>query len=282
MDQSVSVATLLRKVKVAAVKLALSDALSWVEPELSGYPSGDVPAYRIGRGALRAQDRWARWTDFHISDGDLSATMSTVYLLEPVGSYERLLIGDAGTLSMPMASETVHKVREMFSLEIYAISTTIPRGVISKVVDHVRNMALDWSLELARAGITGDGLSFTPRERERAKEAHITIGTFNGSFNTGDASGVNARINQGSQDSSTNASRGSIFDQIAVATQEGVNDRCDRDRLLQANEAMKNATEQSGFAKAYATFMAIASDHITVYGPLLPPLAVYLSQHWTP
>ena len=41
---------------------------------------------------------------------------------------------------------------------------------IKTIVDKVRNLILDWSLELEKAGILGDQIIFTPHEKEEAKK----------------------------------------------------------------------------------------------------------------
>ncbi|MBA4043590.1 MAG: hypothetical protein C0471_04105 [Erythrobacter sp.] len=51
LDTNVRVDQLLRKVKLAAVKLGLSDALLWVDEELNGYQDREeLPDYRKTRG----------------------------------------------------------------------------------------------------------------------------------------------------------------------------------------------------------------------------------------
>ena len=62
------------------------------------------------------------------------------------------------------------------------------------IVDHVRNLVLDWALGLEKAGITGEGLAFTPKERQQAAASHVEI----------NIEGPNARLNFGSTDFSSN------------------------------------------------------------------------------
>jgi len=101
-DHTVPVSTLLRKVKLCAVKLALQDALAWVDSELNGYTcSGDeMPAYRIGYGITMAQDRFARWVPFTLDNTDLADKIATVYLREPVHNYEDMLRTDGTTFDL--------------------------------------------------------------------------------------------------------------------------------------------------------------------------------------
>lgn len=138
-------------------------------------------------------------------------------------------------------------------------------------------MVLDWALELARAGVTGDGLGFSPDERARASGAHISIGTFHGSFNTGDAVGANPRINQGSTDNSTNvATIHSVFSEVELAVRAQVANQRSRDAILKANSEMEVASDPTTLLSAYNRFIAAAANHMTVIVPFLPALGAML------
>ena len=50
-----------------------------------------------------------------------------------------------------------------------------------------------------------------------------------------------------------------------------------RDDIMVRINALENAKGTTGFLAAYQEFMAIASDHITVFAPLLPVLAQMLT-----
>lgn len=56
-----SVIELLRRAKVLAVKLGIQDARSWIDHEIDGYPTEEVPAYRIVPGELRALNPFRGW-----------------------------------------------------------------------------------------------------------------------------------------------------------------------------------------------------------------------------
>jgi hypothetical protein len=60
LDNSVSVSALLRRVKLAAVKLRLGAVEEWVERELNGYTS-PVPDYRVLRGTPMARNPYTGW-----------------------------------------------------------------------------------------------------------------------------------------------------------------------------------------------------------------------------
>lgn len=220
LDQGSSVSALLRKVKVAAVKLALDDALGWVKQELDGYKDkDDLPDYRMTRGNPVAWNPYHGWQPIVFGDQELSEMFSEVSLFEAVGSFEALLKEDSsGTLLKPLPPGLVTQMNNVFGWDVPKAALQFPRGSIVNVVEQVRNLVLDWSLELARAGINGEGMTFTMEERQRAAGAQIHIGQLHGSFSTGDAVGANARINVGSSDHSINeATDRSVFRNIETA-----------------------------------------------------------------
>ena len=217
-DESVPVTTLLRKVKMVAVKLGLDDALDWVRKELEGY-DGEVPDYREGRGHTIAMDNFGRWIPFVISDPGLADTVATVYFLEPVSNYEDLLASGKGPFRMPTPREAEQALISTFGLSANQIANNIPRSYLVRIVQQVRNLVLDWALELARTGINGDGLTFSEEEREVVKDAHITIGSFQGTFNTGDAGG---NITQKASHLNWSLSDQTLFDDIERTIREKI------------------------------------------------------------
>jgi AbiTii len=58
LSKSVSVSDLLRRVKLAAVKLGLGQIEDWVERELNGYKT-EVPDYRVVHGVPMAKHPYA-------------------------------------------------------------------------------------------------------------------------------------------------------------------------------------------------------------------------------
>jgi hypothetical protein len=76
LDPSVSVSTLLRRVKLAAAKLGLGQVENWVEQELNGY-SSTLPEYRIMRGSPMAFNPYTGWQPLMGSSDEarIAATM---------------------------------------------------------------------------------------------------------------------------------------------------------------------------------------------------------------
>jgi hypothetical protein len=91
--------------------------------------------------------------------------------------------------------------------------------------------------------------------------------------------GHNSRLNVNSADHSANTVSVSK-DQVFVELREKAHtiiDEQTRIDVLERIDALDNAKGTGGFLSAYQAFMSIASDHITVFAPLLPALAQLLS-----
>jgi hypothetical protein len=90
-------------------------------------------------------------------------------------------------------------------------------------------------------------------------------------------SGLNARVNIGSRDHSTNiATRGDIFGDISAALQRVVTNAGELQRLLAAVDEMKRQSGGAGFAPAYRSFVSLAADHVGIIAPFLPALSQLL------
>jgi len=91
--------------------------------------------------------------------------------------------------------------------------------------------------------------------------------------------GPNARLNVDSVDNSTNSvsmSKDSVFVELREQAQS-IADEAARADILTRIDALESTQGTDAFLVAYQSFMAIASNHITVFGFLLPVLAQMLS-----
>ena len=91
--------------------------------------------------------------------------------------------------------------------------------------------------------------------------------------------GPNARLNVDSIDSSTNSvsmSKDRVFVDLREQAKT-IADEATQANILARIDALESNYGTDGFLSAYQSFMAIASDHITVFGFLLPALSQMLS-----
>lgn len=276
MDDSVSLTSLLRKVKVAAVKLGLNDTAGWVGAELDGYRKRP-PEYRILVGRLKWWNPYRGWLHVGFPDQQTADNFQTWPVHEAIPSLEATLGSDDTIYQMPMPPAVTNALSESVGFHVTSAICEVGRGALVGIVQHVRGSVLDWALELERAGITGQGLTFSVREQETAKAAHISIGTFHGSFNSGELSGPNARVHQNSVDNSIHMlTDDSIFDKIEAEIRSSVDNKDEQDRVIKELVRIREAVDKPSKLVAYQQFITSAANHMTILAPFLPILGAVI------
>ncbi len=151
-------------------------------------------------------------------------------------------------------------------------------GIVMQVADERTTMSEYWHKVETKYGQTnepGCNLELIPQpiggpKRETGKLAD------NIHFH-----GPNARLNVHSTVNSRNAvsmSNDRVYVELREREQaKAIADDQRRADILARINALENTRGTTGFLAAYQEFMAIASDHITVFGPLMPFLAQMLT-----
>jgi hypothetical protein len=169
LETTTSVAQLLRKALVVARKLGLKDFEGWVSSELNGYEAREIPQYRHVDVRIMAQNPYRGWIPFVITDAEIDRMLSKTPTGQPIGEIEHLLANHdpeahlTMPISGPMQATLLRKQDVVMPLAFHIDSSTL-----HGIVDRVRNLVLEWTLNLEGEGITGSGMSFSPKERERA------------------------------------------------------------------------------------------------------------------
>lgn len=172
-DPNSSVAHLLRMAKIIATKLDLADALTWIDRELDGYfevPTEELPAYRKLRGELKAYNPYHGWQAVLFKDD--GEPISPVFYEAPLGSPIGAIEADVNTrerTSMTFALTPERKAIIVSTLEYPAdVALFLGSSALVTVVEAVRNLVLDWALKLEKAGVLGEGMVFSKKDREQA------------------------------------------------------------------------------------------------------------------
>jgi hypothetical protein len=263
-DDSKSVAQLLRRVKIAASKLKLGAVEAWVDHELGGYPANtQLPDYRVLGGVPMSHHVHHGWRMMRASPDETMNRLFGVNLFTAsISEVERNVTTSGHTfLSYPEWLErmTLPQLPGVDKLGLH-----VDQGKFRALLSGVRNRCLEWTLEIERAGITGEGLSFSDEERRVAKSVIYNL------------YGDNSRVNQNSTDNSTNqVFQGDVFERITRRVQEEVKDPAKSDILIASVGDMKKQSKGPDFAKAYANFVGVAADHIGVLQFALPLLAAF-------
>ncbi|MCG7357637.1 hypothetical protein MHL39_13430 [Roseomonas mucosa] len=171
LDRSVSTADLLRRARMASSKLGIGSASKWVEHETNGYEGiapKDLPPYRIIRGQPKFFNPYNGWCPIMTHDEEMADILSTAYLFQPAAVLEKLVKEDKqGNLQLPHGLALNQLITSQIGFDAPSV-IMLGRATVWGVVEKVRNLILDWSLELERAGVLGEGMSFTINEKSRA------------------------------------------------------------------------------------------------------------------
>jgi len=187
LNPSVSVSDLLRKALVVTEKLDIAEFQKWIKAELYGYKNIDVPDYRVVAGRIMAWNPYQGWLPVMFDDADLNETLSTRAIADSIVELEDLRDrshrdgGQSGfQISLPkeMELDIMQKVTQG-CVPTYHIDGAQLHGIIQTV----KQIVLEWSLKLEKEGILGEGMTFSPKDKQKASKVtyNLNIGTVSGS-----------------------------------------------------------------------------------------------------
>ncbi|EMD9367153.1 abortive phage resistance protein, partial [Cronobacter sakazakii] len=174
--------------------LGLQDISEWLEHELNGYPRLDqVPDYRIITNApVKAFNPYVGWIPYqlgNVEDKELYKSLTTIRISNPVS----MLIEYAkkeDTLYSELPAFMADFLQKMAGCE-YSMSWVINPAQITKILSHIKSKVLDWALLLESKNILGEGLLFSPEEKQEAVGMTVNnINNFNGHVNNSGAIGA--------------------------------------------------------------------------------------------
>jgi hypothetical protein len=241
LDPNVPISALLRRVKLAAVKLGLGAVEDWVEQELSGY-KGTLPEYRIIRGSPVAYHPIYGWTRMGGDPSTLEA-LSRRGTGQSVASLESLIEANKQSTLLIHFSEDVAKQLHENDKFWSNFAVEFHRSAVVGLLDQVRNLVLDWAIKLEQAGVMGTEFSFAPEERHRAQAGSMSItigniGSFAGNLGSGNSSGditaSNINVDQVQR----------LVEQVRQYADDLVKDGADRNDLERELSAIEKETSK--------------------------------------
>jgi hypothetical protein len=165
----VSVVQLVRAAKLVATKLGPGEAADWIDRELNGYDNlSMLPKYRILTGECRAFNPFRGWIPVQFPNAEFHDMCSEARVGQSLGSMEPLLTDGSDHATLPFRFEQQRFLQQTFK-EDMTFAIRLSKGHINGIFDAVRNLTLNWSLSLERAGVRGDNMSFTLTEKQEAK-----------------------------------------------------------------------------------------------------------------
>lgn len=167
LDNHILTSDLLRMAKAIATKLALKDVSEWIDNELNGYPSAEVPDYRKVRGQLRAVHPMRGLMEAPVADGELEEKLSTVNVRSALGELES--VPEGASLTFPLPTQLAHTLQsDQPEFLRFSLLRVIGNNKLVNIAEQVRNRLLDWSLQLEQQGILGENLQFSQKDKDRA------------------------------------------------------------------------------------------------------------------
>jgi hypothetical protein len=184
------VLTVLRKTKRLASKLGRQDLASWLQAEQGGYAPGQpVPDYRkvetslayntngyIPAGYGFVKDGVEPLPDHgltapaHVRDS-ISGVLS---MIEAINGGQAIYWPLEEGTEYTNALRRCYRFNPMFARQItfmWRLSDT----QIKAIPEQIKDKVLDWACALEAAGVTGDGLSFSAKEKEIAHSITFNI-----------------------------------------------------------------------------------------------------------
>lgn len=173
-DPNSNIEELLNKSLLVARKLKIKEFRKWCELELEGYEKNTFPEYRKFRGQLKVFNPYHGFQTFIIPD-DLDEVVTSISINLSVGEINNLLKQDGDSFENVISNQAKRQLMSLqggYDLEPRVI---FKRSQLLGITSKLRNIILNWSLQLEEDGILGKGLKFSDKE----KEAAMSVNHFN-------------------------------------------------------------------------------------------------------
>lgn len=174
-DPNSNIEELLNKALLVARKLKIKKFRKWCENELEGYDKENIPDYRVIKGQLKVFNPYHGLQPFIIPD-TLDRLVTTIKIKQSVGEINNLLSQKGNSFENVISNEAKSKLMSMqkgfTQLEPRVI---FERSQLLSISSKLRNIILNWSLQLEEDGILGEGMKFSEKE----KKAAMSVNNFN-------------------------------------------------------------------------------------------------------
>jgi len=173
-----SVMELLRYAKTVASKLRLDDFEAWITHEKDGYPDPrEVPRYRQIPTQLMAKEGGG-YSPVPWRDQIYAKYFSETPLAHPINEIQRLIekVKDSRLDGSLIPEEWAMLEADFPGIRRYNLVRRMSTASIAAILDAVRDRIHDWTLELEKQGVLGEGMTFTKEEQQIASS--VTINNF--------------------------------------------------------------------------------------------------------
>jgi hypothetical protein len=179
---AVSTADLLRRALVVARRLAVPEFIDWINSELTGYRSGEVPEYRRVNGQVVAESPYHGPIPFFLPV-EMSELLADFSVRQSIPELIQLHASEHGIFShFPADIErTLMKMMQESQGVMMRPALKFSTVQVGGIIETVRSRILDWALDLEGRGIIGEGMSFTSQEKQAVQEQHYHFGNVSSS-----------------------------------------------------------------------------------------------------
>jgi len=176
LDPSVLTLHVLRKALVVAKKLGIAEFQVWINKEIEGYQRGDkVPDYRVVRGAIKAWNPYRGWIDIMVGDPKVVEKLSVRAVGQGIGELDTVVKDSAGgCCHIHFQPEIEAKLLQGMYPKLKP-SLEVNGATVKGITDRVRDIVLNWSLDLEAKGVLGEGMTFSEREKKTASRGDYHV-----------------------------------------------------------------------------------------------------------
>lgn len=224
-----SITDVLRMAMMIAVKLDLPEERKWIESELNGYQSGlGLPPYRVVKGTVKALNPYHGLVPARFVDPEFEEMINDVFVGDSVAHLIQLTRDEGGEITYRFPSNIEgHLVKQqgIVAMQPYKV---VGQSQVAGILGSIRNRVLDWALELEKNGVTGENMTFSAEEKEKAAQnIHITNNNVQGNMQgtVGQSGGTINQVNTmtieaGSFDSLASYLRGHEIEEADIQSLE--------------------------------------------------------------
>lgn len=195
LNNNANTINLLRKALVVSKKLNLNEFEKWINNEIGGYNSGevDIPEYRMICGELRAFNPVRGWMPTIFNSSEMQSLITRRKIPNSVSSLQHLIEGDNNEVYISFPGQIEVELGRLFNFET-KYQLVVPNAYIEGILEEIKTIILNWTLELEKDGILGEQMRFSDNEKKKAIERNYTVNNFYGNI-------TNSQIQQDVNDS---------------------------------------------------------------------------------
>ncbi len=173
MDSNTKVSDLLINAYVVARKLNLKEFEEIINLELNGYNGSmdKLPRYREIRGPLMvSRAPFSGYIPFHIKEPEINDLLSTARVSKPISELEDYYDSPHDFIVVKLPPEQINFLLKHGDTRGLIPDIHIQKPQIKNILESVRKIIIEWTLQLENDGIKGEEMSFSPEEKEIVQE----------------------------------------------------------------------------------------------------------------